>query len=62
MVYFWHRICPGLYRIGNIYVEKIWHSKGACKGSHMWHVIVDGRTLVKWAYLRDAKRAAHKLV
>jgi len=56
----WRRVCPGVYRLGDITVEQIWHSSGPCAGNNMWHVIVGGKTLITWAYLRDAKQFAHK--
>lgn len=58
---FWERICAGLYRLGDIEVNQIYHNQGTCEGQHMWHVIVDGKTLIKWSYLKDAKKSAHKL-
>ena len=57
----WHRVCSGLYRIGSVTVDQVWHSEGICAKSFMWHVIVNERTIEKWAYLSDAKKAAHKL-
>jgi len=58
---FWQRVCPGSYRLGDIFIEQIWHSEGVCVGNYMWHVIVDGKTVVTWAYLKDAKKAAHEI-
>ena len=58
---FWHRECAGLYRLGDITVEQIWHPDGICAGNNMWHVIINGKTIVKWAYLSDAKKTAHKI-
>ena len=58
---FWHRVCPGLYRLGDIEVEQIWHTNGPCKGSHMWHVFIDGKSIVSHAYLKDAKKEAHRI-
>lgn len=55
----WQKLVPGLYRIGDISVEQIWHFDGACEGQFMWHVIIDGKTVEKWAYLKDAKKQAH---
>ena len=60
-VCFWTRICAGLYRLGNITVERNWHSKGICAGNYMWHVVVEGQTTVKHAYLKEAKKAAYKI-
>ncbi len=56
---FWHRRHPGSYRMGDINVEQIWHSDGVCADNFMWHVIVSGKTLITWAYLKEAKREAH---
>ena len=53
----WHRVCPGLYHIGNVTVNQLWH----IDGSFMWHVIVNDQTVIKWAYLRDAKVTALKI-
>ena len=58
-VCFWHREFAGLYLLGDIVVEQIWHTKGVCANSWMWHVKIGGNTIVTWAYLKDAKRSAH---
>lgn len=60
-VCFWNRVCAGLYRLGDITVDQIWHSDGPCAGNYMWHVIVDGKTLVKHAYLKEAKKEAIRI-
>lgn len=57
----WQRVCPGLYQLGDITVERIWHDEGVCAGNYMWHVFINDRTFVKWAYLRDAKASAHTI-
>ena len=56
---FWHRITCGLYEIGDIIVEKHYHTTGTCAGSDMWHVKIENQTVVSWAYLKDAKKSAH---
>ena len=56
---FWHRVCAGKYRLGDIVVEQHWHSSGVCKNSNMWHVKINNETVVSWAYLKDAKNSAH---
>ena len=58
---FWHRLDPGSYCLGDIRVDRFWHSEGPCAGNYMWHVIVDGRTVVTWAYLKNAKDTAYKI-
>jgi len=55
----WHRICAGLYKIGDVTVDRQWYRGYQCD---MWHVIVDGRFVEMHAYLRDAKAAAITLV
>ena len=58
---FWQRVCAGLYKLGDITVEQVYHSEGVCRGQQMWHVIVNGRTVQKWAYLKDAKADAYRI-
>ena len=60
----WRRICSGHYEIGNIAVHERWHprgtydSRGNYAKSFMWHIIVDGKSVEGWAYLKDAKEVA----
>ena len=54
----WHRVCGGLYKMGDITVDRVWHPE---HNDFMWHVIVDGETVESWAYLKSAKEAAHKI-
>jgi hypothetical protein len=60
-VCFWRRVCAGLYKLGDIEVDRRWHNSGPCFGTEMWHVIINGQTIEKHAYLADAKKAAHRL-
>lgn len=50
-----------MYRLGDITVEQIYHPEGMCKGSNMWHVGIFGKTIVTWAYLKDAKKTAYEI-
>jgi hypothetical protein len=58
---FWEKVCPGKYTLGDITVKQVWETDGPCKNSHMWHVIIDGKTFIKWTYLKDARKTAIKL-
>jgi len=54
-------VCPGVYTLGDIEVIQVYHWDGHLAGHDIWHVIVNGRLVEMRAYLRDAKKAAHKI-
>lgn len=54
----WHRVCAGLYKLGDIEVDRRYHSSGPCARNEMWHVVVNGKSVEKHAYLSCAKEAA----
>lgn len=53
---FWHRVCPGLYKMGDITVEQVWDNESK---QNMWRVVVGGKAIISWACLKDAKLTAH---
>ena len=52
------RKCPGVYEVGDIAVESVWHPEHRV---HLWHVIRNGKTVSSHGYLRHAKAEAMRL-